>query len=44
MTGSVNILGHNQRISGFNHILRTYCPNTTIVDIIENFDDEQIAY
>ena len=44
LTGSVQILGHNQRITGFSQILRKNSPNIQIVDILETLDDEQNAY
>jgi LacI family transcriptional regulator len=44
LTGSVQILGHNQRITGFSQILRKNCPTIQIVDILETLDDEQNAY
>lgn len=44
VTGSVQILGHNQRITGFNQVLRQRCPQIKIMDIIENLDDEQLSF
>jgi LacI family transcriptional regulator len=44
LTGSVQILGHNQRIAGFNYAIRQNCPNISIVEILETQDDEQRAY
>ena len=44
MTGSVQMLGHNQRITGFNQVMKKSCPQIQIVDILENLDDEQLAF
>ena len=44
LTGSVQVLGHNQRIVGFSQVVRQTCPNITIADILETLDDEQTAY
>lgn len=44
LTGSVQILGHNQRILGFSQVIRKNCPNIKIADILETLDDEQTAY
>lgn len=44
LTGSIQILGHNQRVTGFNETLRNTCPHLKIVEILETLDDEQLAY
>lgn len=44
MTGSVQVLGHNQRISGFCTQIKDKYANISIVDILENQDDDEIAY
>lgn len=44
VTGSVQVLGHNQRITGFNQTLRSRCPQIRVLDILEDQDDEQLAY
>ena len=44
MTGSVQMLGHNQRMTGFNKVLRQRCPQIKIMDIIETLDDEQLSF
>lgn len=44
MTGSERILGHSQRVAGFSRILRQYCPQMQIVDVVETLDDEDTAY
>ncbi len=44
LTGSIQILGHNQRVTGFNETIRKTCPNLTVIEILETLDDEQLAY
>ncbi|MDD2534349.1 MAG: LacI family DNA-binding transcriptional regulator [Eubacteriales bacterium] len=44
LTGSVQVLGHNQRITGFNQIIRQNCPAISIVDVLETLDDEDRSY
>lgn len=44
MTGSVQILGHNQRISGFCRLIREEYPQIKVLDIMENQDDDNLAY
>jgi len=43
-TGSIHILGHNQRITGFNASVRHYHPTIKILDIFETLDDADKAY
>ncbi len=43
-TGSVKVLGHNQRIQGFNQLCKLRYPNLEIVDIMETNDDDACAY
>ena len=43
MTGSVQVLGHNQRISGFHQVIKKYYPSVEIVDVLECQDDDQTA-
>ena len=43
ITGSVKMLGHNRRISGFSDMLRQL-PDSQVVDLAESLDDNQIAY
>lgn len=45
VTGSVRMLGHNQRIAGFRDGIRAY-PDAqiTVVDIAENNDDDETSY
>lgn len=43
-TGSVKVLGHNQRITGFQTVCKSKYPNMNIVDIIETNDDDNIGY
>lgn len=44
LTGSVQMLGHNQRIAGFNKVIRAHYPNLHILDIHETEDDDQISF
>lgn len=41
VTGSLKVLGHNQRVFGFSRVLRRDVPGAVIVDIVENDDDEE---
>jgi len=43
-TGSIHILGHNQRITGFNAAVRKYHPTIKILDVFETLDDADKAY
>jgi len=43
-TGSIHVLGHNQRITGFNHVAKESYPNIEILDIFETLDDAETAY
>ncbi|MGI5893771.1 MAG: LacI family DNA-binding transcriptional regulator [Candidatus Merdivicinus sp.] len=43
-TGSVKILGHNQRIAGVRQIIRTRFPELSIADLDETGDDDVKAY
>ena len=43
VTGSIKILGHNQRMYAFSRVLRKEYPEMKIVDIVENGDDERIS-
>ncbi len=43
-TGSIHILGHNQRITGFNAAVRNYHSNIRILDVFETLDDTDKAY
>jgi len=43
-TGSIHILGHNQRITGFNSSIRRYHPTIKILDVFETLDDADKAY
>lgn len=43
-TGSIHVLGHNQRITGFNSAIRKYHPNIRILDVFETLDDAGTAY
>lgn len=43
-TGTVKILGHNQRITGFSSICKRDYPKIKIIDIIETNDDDETGY
>lgn len=43
VTGSVQVLGHNQRMYAFSRVLRAAFPEIKIVDIVENGDDEALS-
>lgn len=43
-TGTVKVLGHNQRITGFSSLCRERYPEMKIVDIIETNDDDEAGY
>lgn len=43
MTGSVQVLGHNQRIRGFSQVVREHYPHIHILDIQENQDDDRLS-
>jgi LacI family transcriptional regulator len=44
VTGSVQMLGHNQRVDGFNQVIRRNSPNITVSDLLENQDDDVLSY
>ena len=44
VTGSVKILGHNQRINGFRNVMKRKYPGMEVVDFIETNDDDFIAF
>lgn len=44
ITGSHNILCHEERISGFTDLLREKHPQIQVVDVIENSDDDYKSY
>lgn len=44
LTGSVQMLGHNQRILGFSQVIRQSCPNIELLDVLETNDDDQTAF
>lgn len=43
-TGSVKVLGHNQRINGFNEVCKEKFPKFQVLDIIETNDDDVCAF
>ncbi len=44
VTGSIKILGHNQRITGFRNIIRKKYPNIKVADIQQTNDDDDQAF
>lgn len=44
ITGSLKMLGHNQRIKGFRDEIEKISNNIKVVDIIQTFDDNTTAY
>jgi LacI family transcriptional regulator len=44
VTGSPDILGHNQRIDGFKAIIKEHYPRISILDTLANQDDDQLSY
>lgn len=43
-TGTVKVLGHNQRIHGFSTLCKQRYPEMKIADIIETSDDDEAGY
>ena len=43
-TGSLNIKGHNERISGFIDGLKTYQVSHSVINIIEGFDNDEYVF
>ena len=44
VTGSVKVLGHNQRIAGFRNVIRRKYPGIRVADIQETNDDDDQAF
>lgn len=44
VTGSVKVLGHNQRIAGFRNVIRRKYPGIQVADIQETNDDDDQAF
>ncbi len=44
VTGSVKVLGHNQRLEGFHNVIRAKYPGIRVVDFAETNDDDFIAF
>lgn len=44
VTGSIKVLGHNQRIAGFREVMKRKYPAMRVVDYVESNDDEIRAY
>lgn len=43
-TGTVKVLGHNQRIHGFSSVCKARYPEIKVADIIETNDDDETGY
>jgi len=43
-TGSIHVLGHNQRITGFNLAVKQHYPAIQILDVFETLDQTDTAY
>lgn len=44
LTGSIKILGHSQRITGFHRVIQEKYPHIEAIDFAETNDDDVIAY
>ncbi|MFZ2538022.1 MAG: LacI family DNA-binding transcriptional regulator [Oscillospiraceae bacterium] len=44
VTGSHKILGHVQRIKGFKEVIAKSYPNISVLDVVENIDDDFLSY
>lgn len=44
LTGSLKVLGHNQRIAGFREVMKKNCPNFTLAELETTEDDDIIGY
>ena len=44
VTGSIRLLGHTQRVSGFISACRRDYPDVRVADVLENNDDDDISY
>lgn len=44
LTGSIKVLGHNQRIAGFRRVLKSKYPTFRVADIFETNDDDFVAF
>lgn len=42
--GSIQILGHTQRVSGFSAVCKEEYPHIKVVDVLENNDDDTLSY
>lgn len=42
--GSIQILGHTQRVSGFSTVCKEEYPHMKVVDVLENNDDDTLSY
>lgn len=43
VTGSLKVLGHNQRVYGFSSVMQKEFPQSVIVGVVENNDDDQLS-
>lgn len=44
VTGSLKVMGHNQRVYGFSRVARRDFPHLEIVDVVENNDDDARSF
>ena len=44
LTGSLKVLGHNQRIAGFREVMKKSCPGFTLSELETTEDDDIIGY
>ena len=44
ITGSHHIYGHNRRVNGFKEVIEKEYPSLSIKEVIENNDDDELAY
>ena len=44
ITGSRKMLGHNRRVDGFKMVLEKEYPNSSIIEVVENNDDNSLSY
>lgn len=43
VTGSLRVMGHNQRVAGFSQVLAAHYPDLVIEDVVDTNDDEERA-
>lgn len=44
VTGSLKVMGHNQRVYGFSRVLAAEFPGMVIEDVVENNDDDACSF